>query len=410
MNEVDFSVFDTLFREAFQKCFGHPMDAPLTETESKLMYTRVFDDTGLVIGWKSIKNYSVFLVSPGGAKLENPSVATLDTLARFVTGAPYTTEAERKKTAGHYPYWYEYKAEWMLRRGRPAVTKPVEPERKKAPVWRWFWKGFWRAFWWKVVLVCVLAVIVIVVVIIISWPRLPGGRFEESFRDVSADSLQSRGWWVEAPDNSYWNRRGETPGCLTLFTLRGDNWPDSANRPEIRNLLMHRIDCDCWTAEVHLKDFVPAHNWQQAGILLMEDSGFRGASMRVSIAFNDYNGVYPRSGTILLQGIASRGTREDKPEEFAHVVILQTDSVRIHPDLYQVLAHSALRIEKSGDRFRILYADGISESTSFKEVASYEFSFKPRYVGLFALRGYVDTSAAVPARFTWFGMDCCKLR
>lgn len=78
--------------------------------------------------------------------------------------------------------------------------------------------------------------------------------------------------------------------------------------------------------------------------------------------------------------------------------------------MYQVLAHSALRIEKQGHLFRILYADGIAETTSFKEVASYEFTFQPRYVGLFALRGYVDTSTAVPARFTYFGLDCCKIR
>jgi hypothetical protein len=392
MNEVDFHVFDTLFREAFLKCFGHPMVESLTETESRLMYARIFDDTGLVIGWKSIKNYSVFVSSPGTAKPENPSVATLDTLSRYVMGAPYTTEPDRKKEARHFPYWYEYKAKWMLKRGAPAGD---EPERTK----------------WRFALGCVLVAIAVVAVLIVGTVGVRGGEgFTERFGNVAGDSLRSRGWWVKNPDSKYWNRRGETPGCLTLFTLRGDNWPIPANRPEVSNLLMHRIGCDCWTAEVHLEGFIPSQNWQQAGILLMEDSGFSGKSMRLSIAFNDYNGVYPRSGTVLLQGIASRGTREDKPEEFAHIVILQTDSLRSHPDLYQVLAHSAIRIEKQGDLFRILYADGIAETTSFKEVVRYSFNFQPRFVGLFALRGYVDSSAAIPARFTRFELDCCKLR
>ena len=234
-----------------------------------------------------------------------------------------------------------------------------------------------------------------------------GVGFADHFRNVSADSLYQRGWWVKAPDSNYWNRREEMPGCLTLYTLRGDNWPDSVNRPVIRNLLMHRIDCDCWTIEVHLKDFIPAQNWQQAGILLMEDTGFSGRSMRVSIAYNDYNGIYPRAGTILVQAISSRGTRGDKPEEFAHVILLQKDSVRTHPLLYHFLAHSALRIEKQGDRFRILYADGIGVYTSFKEIASHDFSFQPRYIGLFALRGNVDSAAAMPAHFTYFSLDCC---
>jgi hypothetical protein len=402
MKEVDFNVFDTLFREACLKCFGHPMTEQLTETESKLMYARILDDTGLVIGWKSIKNYSLFVSSPAVAKPENPSVATLDTLARYVMGAPYTTEPERKKAAGHYPYWYEYKA----KRVEQAARAVGRPERNKARVGLWFL----NAFWWRVVLGCVVAATVIVVAIVVLMRGVSGGGFTERFRDISADSLHSRGWWVEAPDTFYWKKRGETPGCLTLYTLRGDYWPDSVNRPMIRNLLLHRIDCDCWTAEVHLKDFVPAQNWQQAGILLMEDTGFTGKSMRVSIAYNDYNGVYPRSGTILVQAISSRGTKGDKPEEFAHLILLQTDSLRTQPLLYRTLTHAALRIEKQGDRFRILYADGIAETTSFKEVASYQFDFQPRYVGLFALRGYVDSSAAMPARFTYFGLDCCKLR
>ena len=389
MNEVDFNVFDTLFREACLKCYGHPLTEPLTETGSRLMYARILDDTGLVIGWKSIKNYSLFVLSPAAAKSENPSVATLDTLSRYVMGVSYTTEPERKKEAGHYPYWYEYKARLM---GAPPQAAPMaaKPERKK------------RRFFGVLLFGMVVAGVAVFL------GRGSGTGFADRFRDVTEDSLRGEGWWVRSPDSNYWNRRGETPGCLTLYTLRGDNWPDSANRPVIRNLLMHRIDCDCWTMEVHLKDFIPTQNWQQAGVLLMEDTGFGGASMRVSIAFNDYNGVYPRSGTILIQGISSRGKREDKPEEFAHVILLQTDSLNSRPTLYRVLAHSALRIEKRGYLFRILYADGIAENTSFKEVSSHEFSFQPRYVGLFALRGYVDSAAAKAAHFTYFGLDCCK--
>lgn len=388
MNEVDFKVFDTLFREACQKCFGHPIEEPLTETESRLMYARIFDDTGLVIGWKSIKNYSLFVLLPAAAKSENPSVATLDTLSRYVMGAPYTTEPERKKEAAHYPYWYEYKARWMVRQAPFAAAKP---ERRR--VWGFVLLG------------------VIVVIGIIGVFSVPHGRgFSNHFQDVSADSLKAEGWWVQALDTGYWNRRGEDRGSLTLYTLKGDNWPDSANLPVIRNLLLHRIDCDCWTMEVHLKDFVPAQNWQQAGLLLMEDTGFKGSSLRLSIAFNDYNGVYPRSGSIILQAVISRGTAEDKPEELAHIPLFQADSLRNRPELAQSLANTALRIEKNGNLFRLLYADGVAKNTSFKEVYSHEFLIQPRYVGLFALRGNVDTSAAVPARFTYFGLDCCKLR
>ncbi|HTR28891.1 MAG TPA: hypothetical protein VMH27_06460 [Puia sp.] len=393
MNAVDLHVFEVLFREACRKCFGHPLAGPLTETESRLMYTRIFEDTGLVVGWKSIKNYSLFVLSPAGPhKSVNPSVATLDTLSRYVAGAPYLTEPERKKSAGHYPYWYAYKSKLMEVAVAPA-TKKHGSRRSRV---RWGVGGG-------------LLLLIVIAGLIVS-RKGPLHGFSSAFKDVSADSLRNEGWWVHSPDSVYWKMRGATPGCLSLFTLCGDNWPDSVNHPIIHNLLIHRITCDCWTMEVHLKDFVPRQDWQQAGILLLEDSNLAGKSMRVSIAYNDFNGVYPRSGSILLQAISSGGGAQEKPEEFAHSVVLQADSLTRRPALYNDLAHSAIRIEKQGDQFRVLYADGISENTSFKEISSHSFSFRPRYVGLFALRGYVDTSGAIPAHFTWFGLDCCNLR
>ena len=84
MNDIDHGAFRALFGEACFKCFGHVVNEPLTETESKLLYNKVFEETGLVIGWKSIKNYSFFLFSVSSGKQENPSVATLDTLSRYV--------------------------------------------------------------------------------------------------------------------------------------------------------------------------------------------------------------------------------------------------------------------------------------------------------------------------------------
>jgi hypothetical protein len=157
---------------------------------------------------------------------------------------------------------------------------------------------------------------------------------------------------------------------------------------------------------VHLKDFIPRQNWQQAGILLLEDTSLTGRSMRISFAYNDYNGSLPKSGTILIQAITSAGNGLDKPEEIAHIVLLHTDSLGKDPILLNGLTHAALRIEKQGQRFRILYADGVLENTSFKEVVSHEFNMTPHYAGLFALKGFVDSTAEIPARFRFFSLHC----
>ncbi|HEV8084154.1 MAG TPA: hypothetical protein VGP55_13185, partial [Chitinophagaceae bacterium] len=90
---------------------------------------------------------------------------------------------------------------------------------------------------------------------------------------VQDDSLKKHGWFVQEKDELWWNRRHQMPSHLTLFTLRGDNWADSANnKPVIKNLLLRKITSDCFTAEIHLDKFVPMHRWQQAGILLLEDT------------------------------------------------------------------------------------------------------------------------------------------
>src|SRR5882757_2727593 len=113
MNSLDFSAFASLFKRACLKCFGHPLQEPLTETESKLLYNQIFEQTGLTIGWKSLKNYSFFILSGSTGKQENPSTATLDTLARYVLDAVYTLEADRKEKEPHYPYWYRYKEQYI---------------------------------------------------------------------------------------------------------------------------------------------------------------------------------------------------------------------------------------------------------------------------------------------------------
>jgi len=376
------------------RCFGHAVTAPLTETDAKLFHTKIFDATGLVIGWKSIKNYSSFLF--GGGKAENPSAATLDTLARYVAGAPYTTEPERKAAAGHYPYWYGYREKWVAASVRGAVgaesgklagtTSPVK------------WNRILRR---EVVIVGGLFMTILILVVGLDAGR--DSRFRDDFHALSMDSLAARGWTVAAPDTVYWNKRADDSGVLTLYTLGGDNWPDQQHVPVIRNLLQRRIPWGNWMLEWHFEHFIPHQNWQQAGVLLSEGNSLEYPSLRVSIAYNDYNGVYPRSGTILLQAIVSRGGA--KPEEIAHVPLFSADSLHRHPALAGDLEHTALRIVYQQGRLRILYADGILANTSFRQIGSYDLSMDFRFVGLFALKGFVDSAENMPVRFSSFSLE-----
>ena len=403
-NDIDIRVFAGLFREVCYKCFGHPVEQPLTETESKLLYNKIFEETGLVVGWKSLKNYSLYVLSGLPGRQENPSVATLDSLARYILGAPYTTEPERKEKEGFYPWWYRYREEWLRREmeagSGSADARGVGTEVEEGPERRRNGRSVLAGG-------LIFMGFALLIIVLTFFFRSSGAElFAEDFHSLAEDSLSGRGWWLASRDETYWEKRGDNPGDLTLYTLKGDNWPDPVQAPVIKNMLVRKVPCACFTVELHLKDFIPRQNWQQAGILLSEDTGFRGKSIRVSIVYNDFNGVYPASGGVLLQAITSPGGLSGKPEEIAHFQLVNADTLTRNPLLARNLEHSALRIEKQGDRFRVLYADGILENTSFREIVSHTFSMQARYAGLFAMRGFVDSAGVLPARFTYFSLHC----
>ena len=125
MNDLDKSIFKTLFREVCQKGFDFPLTKTLTETDSRLLSNKIFEKTGLVIGAKSLKNYSFFVINSESKEAgnENPSVATLDTLARYVLNAPYTDEIKRKNYEAHFPYWFQYRSRFSQSKPQPAVKE-----------------------------------------------------------------------------------------------------------------------------------------------------------------------------------------------------------------------------------------------------------------------------------------------
>jgi hypothetical protein len=386
MNDLDASAFIHLFKNAYVQCFGHALQTPLSETESRQFSNHIFEETGLTIGWKSLKNYSFYVLNDPAGKKENPSVATFDTLARYVLKAPYTDELQRKSKESHYPWWFRYKEQFYQQTPAPLQAPAARVK---------------KSFKTVIIAVAALGCIVILFISLYLFGSAQVQPFTDNFHTVNEDSLQHHGWRVQMKDTTYWNRRGGQTGGLTLFTLPGDNWPDSGNVTGIKNLLLHKIDADCFTAEVHMNGFVPFENWQQAGLILLEDTAFTGKSLRLSVAYNDFSGGGPVSKEILIQAITSLGSGFAKPEEVAHKHLF-TVGQDADDLIKNNMAHTALRIEKQGNHLRLLYANGPPENSAFKEVTSLQFDIKPAYIGLFALKGFVKDDHYAPACFTLF--------
>lgn len=385
MDEFDRRVFAELLNAVVMKCFGHPLSTPLSEPESKHLSTEIEESTGLVIGWRSVKNYAAFLLNPSSGKQENPSVATLDTLARYVLDAPVTSEAERKKTEEHFPYWFRYREQAGL------TPKPVTSSRKPQ-------KGHWVAG---------IAVFMLLAVIsgFLFFRQSSVEQIQEDFHTSNEAYLAENGWFVQDKNAQFWNRRAGKPGHLTLFTLKGDNWPKTGEHQGVQNLLLREIQNDCFRTEVHFTDFVPSGNWQQAGLLLLEDTLFTGKSVRLSLAYNNYFGGYNKPGEILIQAIASNGKADRNLEEFIHQPLLQLGNADERRIAATNLKNVAFRIEKQGNKFRFLYSASPVDNFSFKEISTYEFGIAPKYIGVFALKGFVDTTAVMPVSVRYFRLD-----
>lgn len=379
MDDGSKKIFFILFKEAVVKCFGYPLQQPLTETESKLLYNQIFETTGLVIGWKSLKNYSLFVLNEKGKK-ENPSAATLDTLARYIFNAPYTTEAERKTNESHFPYWFKYKEQHVSNK-KSVVEEPTTRKHFFIPA--------------------SIIVLLIIITGFYFFHHSKSGSFSTGFHSADEDSLLHDGWFVKDKDVAFWNKRGEKQGLLTLFTLTGDNWPDSVYQPQIKNLLIRKMDAGCFTTEVHLQNFFPRNEWQQAGILLMEDTNYNSKTLRLSIAYNDFFGGFTQGKEIIIQAVTSPGNGSSHPEEIVHLPVFALDSANENL-VKQNLAYSGLRIEKSADNFRLLYSCSSAKNFAFKDAASLNLNFHPKYIGLFALQGFVNNKNYMPAYFTWF--------
>ncbi len=121
--------------------------------------------------------------------------------------------------------------------------------------------------------------------------------------------------------------------------------------------------------------------------------------------YNDFTGGFTPRKEILVQAITSLGRGFGKPEEIAHMPLFFPDDTLQLPVIIQNLQHSALRIEKLGKKFRLLFSAGVMENAAFKEVVAHEFDFEPKYIGLFALQGFVNNTDIIPACFKSFSVD-----
>ena len=128
------------------------------------------------------------------------------------------------------------------------------------------------------------------------------------------------------------------------------------------------------------------------GLILSEDDSFSRKAIRLAISYNSFFGGYIRAPEILIQAVSSTESADkSKPEEVAHHSIFS-----ISPETKSVaeenLKRVALKMERTRNKVRLLYATGKMESFAFKEVVTEDFNFVPKYVAIYASQGLASES------------------
>lgn len=372
MNPLDESAFEKLFNDAYHKFFGRVMTTPLSEIESTLFAGDILEETGLLIDSIHLRNYSSFILATPESRQEKPPVSSLDTLARYVVGAPHTDHIQRREKESHYPYWFKYRDNFFRSTDTPHKKKWLFP-------FAMIFMG--------------LAIVATLVVVSLGIGETPLV-FNDNFNAVSDDSLYQKGWFVEQKDTVSWNKRTERPGHLTLYTLPGE-WPYYSKSPWVKNRVLKKIKADCFAVEADLSDFIPDNNWKQAGIMLLEEASFAGKVASFSLSHDNIRKDGKTSPQIIV--LAALYEPGAKKPEFEYKTLFTLD-VQGQSNASADLKRSKFQLWKEGNKIKVLFSAG-EEGDKKQEGFTKVFSIQPRYIGLYATSAFNDTTQSIPAAF-----------
>lgn len=218
--------------------------------------------------------------------------------------------------------------------------------------------------------------------------------FEEHFDDTSLEGLKKNDWEFSDFDSSLWfpqNRRG----LLTLRTSRGDYWFTPPDTPVIHNLLVKKLpDCSCFKLTFKISEFHPNENFQQIGVIFLNETRDRDHNIRVTTAV----------------GGASQKLQVIKRD---HALAYEQSFILRNIDTDPVLDSLWIVVEKRDKEFEFFY-NLRNEYGPFASFAKMSFDFEPAYIGLGAFNGIrqhdfgpLNTASSIPAYVDYVKFACC---
>lgn len=219
--------------------------------------------------------------------------------------------------------------------------------------------------------------------------------FEEYFEDTSLDGLKKNGWEIADFDSSLWFPQNRS-GMLTLRTSRGDYWFTPPDTPVIHNLLFKKLpECPCFKLTFKIRDFRPNENFQQVGVVFLNDRKERNHNIRVTTA---------------VGGVSHKLQVIKREHGQAYELSQPLRNIETDPPIDSIW----VVVEKRDNEFEFFY-NLRNEYGPFTSFAKMTFDFEPAYIGIGAFNGIrqydfgpFNTSSSIPAYVDYLKFACCE--
>ena len=264
MTSQEFANFKLLMQNVYFKA-SYSALKKLSETEANSLAVLIEERTGMTISGKTIINFINAILKDTPNKI-NPSLVSLDTLARYCLDIPRGSDQERKKQ-NNYIYWYQYCEQ--LRNGNyqtyePSIQKEIPNNNieEENPFLNKNNKRRWIALF--------ISLFFLILTLFLMPQKTTNytQNFDFSTPQQLIDSLKRDGWIIIDEDSAFLYKQNR-PGALTLYTLAGDYWVKPKEEPIIKNLLLKKINCgSCCEIIIKIDDFRPDCRHQQVAIMI----------------------------------------------------------------------------------------------------------------------------------------------
>lgn len=126
----------------------------------------------------------------------------------------------------------------------------------------------------------------------------------EDFKSLDVDSLKDRGWEIRHFDSKWFSRQLRDGKMLTLWTLPGDYWVKEGEPRQITNMLVRRVEGDCFSVTMKICDFHPSQVSQQIALFLFDEHQNPKNWVRLGFEYlpSSNRGIYQITKTHSLDG------------------------------------------------------------------------------------------------------------